>query len=312
MNAKETLTEWLAEGDLERVVSGLRIVCKKWGDKDLAAAINFQSGRHNDLKNSHLKGLVSHADYSIELAKIRQSLSGMVGNLAEHWTAEGLETVPKTRLSESSATPRQWWQKWEYILATLATIAGVTGYTLKDFFGGNSEKGRPVSLSVFAFDAKKGKQYPVLRQQGHIWLDINGERKQEAIDDKGKAVFQNLHVGDNILLEVNFSEPYHAVRPDSLFAVPENGRIYLPVELKGLDKIAGRLISRDQPLSGVIVSLADVRDTSDALGNYELRIPEALQKKEQQVQFFKPGYNMRIETIHPQTGQSWDFVLEKQ
>lgn len=312
MNAKETLTEWLAEGDLERVVAGLRIVCKKWGDKDLAAAINFQSGRYNDLKNSHLKGLVSHADYSIELAKIRQSLSGMVGSLAEQWTAEGLETVPKTRFAESPATPRQWWQKWEYILATLATIAGVTGYTLKDFFGGNSENGRPVSLSVFAFDAKKGKQYPVLRQQGHIWLDINGERKQEAIDDKGKAVFQNLHVGDNILLEVSFSEPYHAVRPDSFYTVPANGQIYMPVELKGLDKISGRLIARDQPLPGVIVSLGELRDTSDALGNYELRIPETLQKKEQQVQFFKPGYNMRIETIHPQTGQSWDFVLEKQ
>ena len=312
MNAKETLTEWLAEGDLERVLAGLRIICKKWGDNDLALSVNFQSGRYIGLKNSHLKGLVTYANYSIELAIIREALLDLVGEMTEDWTAEGLETVPKTRIPDGSAQSRCWWQKWEYILGTMATIAGVTGFTLKDFFGGNSEKGRPVSLSVFAFDAKKGKQYPVLRQQGHIWLDVNGERKQEAIDDKGKAVFQNLHVGDSILLDVNFSEPYHAVRPDSLFAVPENGRIYLPVELKGLGFIAGRVIFQDQPLPGVIVSLADVRDTSDALGHYELRIPEALQKKEQQVQFFKPGYNMRIETIHPQTGQSWDFVLEKQ
>lgn len=320
MNAKQTLSQWLTDGDLERTLHGLFLIQKKWRVKSMGNHefdASFQLGRFNTLKTSHSKGTISQADYSMELARIRETTVETVHWLPEDFWIEELAGVPPTQLPESSklsgsshTTPRRWWKRWKFILGLLVTVATVTVITVKDFFG-NSANGKPTSLTVFAYDAKKGKQYPILQAKGHIWLDLNGERKQEAIDDKGKAVFQNLQVGDPVLLDVAFSEPYRAVQSDSIYVVPTDGRIYLAVELKNLERIRGHIFYQEKPIPGVVVSVENLRDTSDELGFYELRIPPDLQKREQKLLLHHPKVGTQTETVYPQTDQEWDFVLKK-
>jgi hypothetical protein len=74
MSAKETLTKWIETGDTQRVLDGLMIVCKKWGHKDLATNINFQTGRYKTLQDQQAKQLISQADFQLESAKLRQAL----------------------------------------------------------------------------------------------------------------------------------------------------------------------------------------------------------------------------------------------
>lgn len=220
------------------------------------------------------------------------------------------QSTPEHNQAGNSETPTHWWKRWEFILGLAATLTTITGITLKDFFGG-SKAGEPISLTVFTYDANKGKQHPILQMKGHVTLDVRGERKQESIDDKGKAVFQNLSVGDQVLLDVAFSEPYRAFWPDSAYIVPADGQIYLAVSLKNLDRLHGHIYYKEKPLAGVIVALESLRDTTDALGFYQLNIPSALQKREQKLLLHHPDFGTQTETVYPQTDQDWDFVLKK-
>lgn len=323
MNAKQTLSQWLTDGDLERTLNGLFLIQKKWRVKSMGNHefdASFQLGRFNTLKASHSKGTISQADYSLELARIRETTMETVHWLPEDFWLEELASLQPSEAinvgvtrSHSDITPRRW-KQWAIILggilAALGAAAEFSGYSVRDFLGFGTN-GKPTSLTVFAYDAKKGKQCPILQAKGHIWLDLNGERKQEAIDDKGKAVFQNLQVGDPVLLDVAFSEPYRAVQSDSIHVVPADGQIYLAVELKNLERIRGHIFYQEKPMPGVVVSVENLRDTSDELGFYELRIPPDLQKREQKLLLHHPKVGTQTETVYPQTDQEWDFVLKK-
>ena len=167
-----------------------------------------------------------------------------------------------------------------------------------------------VPVTVFVH-GKGGKQDLVLRQQGHVLMDVGGERKRMDIGANGQAFFNNLQVGDSVRLEVDFSEPYKNTRPDSVYRIDKSGNIYLEVALP-LDRIYGQVIFGNGPVPGVIVSInASLRDTTDDLGNYELNIPEPMQKKEQRVTFFKPGFKMQVKPAFPQTGEALSVVMEK-
>ena len=143
-------------------------------------------------------------------------------------------------------------------------------------------------------------------------MDVQGgERKKELIDDKGTASFQNVKVGDQVKLDVDFSEPFKPKYPDSIYTIPADGRIYLAVELQNLGRVYGTVIWRDQPLPGVLVTIDNLSDTTDVTGRYSIDIPERVQRKEQEVQFLKPGFKMLIKKAYPQTNVPLNIIMEK-
>lgn len=169
----------------------------------------------------------------------------------------------------------------------------------------------PLTLTVFVV-GKNGQSVQSLHQQGYILLDAEGERKRELIDDKGQAHFKNLRPGAEIRnVQVEFSEPYRPVYPDSVYRLDAKGQIYLAVALQNLGRIYGTVLSGDDPLEGVIVTVNDLRDTTDLTGSYSIDIPEGDQRSDPEVKFFKPGYKLLIKTARPQTGQPLNIVMEK-
>jgi len=151
----------------------------------------------------------------------------------------------------------------------------------------------------------------ILRQQGFVIMDINGERKRESINEKGQATFQNLYIGDKVLLNIDFSEPYKAIYPDSVHVITGEGRIYLPVALEGIDKVQGVVLYNEKPLSGVLVKINSLTDTSNETGDYQIIIPDSMQSKEYQVRFLKPSFKEKRVTAYPQTGQPLNIIMEK-
>lgn len=154
---------------------------------------------------------------------------------------------------------------------------------------------------------KNNPQGILLRNQGNVMMDIEGdnavnsERRLEQINEKGVAIFSNVPVGKLVRFNVDYSEPYKSISPDSLYRIKSNQKIELIVELEGLEKISGQVRSNDLPLSGALVYIGDLRDTTDDLGNFTINVPEELRRKTQFVNAFKPGYDMQEKPFFPET-----------
>ena len=169
----------------------------------------------------------------------------------------------------------------------------------------------PISVTVFVHGSK-GRQDMVLRQQGHVVMDVKGgERKRADINENGAAYFQNLHAGDQVNLDVDFSEPFRSIYPDSLYVITSDNRIYLPVALQGIDKVEGIVLYNDSPLPGVIVKIGGLLDTTNDTGDFSIDIPKQLQRKEYQVWFIKEGFKAKSAPAYPQTGKALEILMEK-
>lgn len=303
---RQTLLKQLDNGEIGKVLAELKSASTRHDDLDAEETILQISKRFKTLEEKFRNKQIKQNDYKTELANIRQSLSELLRDLPENWFS-GNAAPPKKDAETFD------WKKWgaiaSAIVGVMAGITGFSGYTLKDIFGDGSS-GELTNVTVFVHSAKN-KQDMILRQQGRVIMDVAGERKLEPIDEKGQAHFKNIKTGEQTRLEVEFSEPYRAAHPDSIYRIKPGESIYLAVVLQGLDKIYGTVTWDDQPLEGVIVSVGDLRDTTDALGHYLLNIPEDQQKKEQQVQFFKEGFQMRSVNFFPQTGQPLDMLMKK-
>lgn len=167
-----------------------------------------------------------------------------------------------------------------------------------------------IGLTVFVH-GKKGKMDMILRQKGYVILELGGDRQRKPISENGDAHFENLHVGDKIRLDIDFTEPYHALNKDTSYVVDESGKIYLEARLEGIDRITGLVLFEDKPLSEVIVRTVDLSDTTDNAGGFTIHIPESLQMKEYVVWFHKNGFKIKSAHAYPQTGDPLVIILEK-
>jgi len=160
MNAKETLTTWLEAGDTKRVLEGLSMLSKKSGDQDLSSNISFQLGRYHDLQTHQAKGVISHAEYQLESAKIRASLIAFIGILPDHWTSEALDLTTQIH----AISLRRNWKKWKVI------VAGVSVCTLIVilFSGGNLQSffSKPVK-SAMPVDTQNVNRQPAIKQNSN-------------------------------------------------------------------------------------------------------------------------------------------------
>ncbi len=113
--------ELLAKGNLESTLETLVRLSQNADDADLRQRVLTLSGQFAALKKQHLTGLLEDKDYRLQLNRITAAVAEIVDS----------QQLPESfRLSGSS----QPWKKWAGILAVLASIAGITGYTLQDFF----------------------------------------------------------------------------------------------------------------------------------------------------------------------------------
>lgn len=289
---RQQLLDLLTENEFEQLIELFNLVAPKLGQRQ-RETITHAASQYNGYLNEKHSGEASQEYLDTQLNKIRSSFAHII------------ESLPDTvfPIEKKNAALKKW--GW---LVALLFIAFPVYYFAKNIIPSTPEE---VSVTVFVH-SKKGKQDLILRQKGQVMLDIKGERKKEDIDTNGKAQFPRMNVGDEIRLNVDFSEPYRATHADSVYVIDESGHIYLEVELKGLDKIFGSVIFNDQPLSGVMVSIgSELSTTTDEGGAYQINIPEKMQQKEQEVKFIKEGFKMKIEKAFPQTQQALNVVMEK-
>lgn len=296
---KQTLQNLLAEGKTKQVIAELMQLHTI--DTDLKAEIVQLSARYAEYERQKRMDLEAPSVLGIELNKINHALLSVIGQ-------SGNSSTPSVS-SHYFTTKRLIWFGGGVValiglLANLATVLDYLGVKSKD-------EGMIKNVSV-SVENKERDLIPVLSKAAYIIMMVDGgDVKKELIDDKGKASFQNVKVGDKVRLKVDFSEPYRPLNADSLYTIPSDGRLTLTVGLQNLGQVFGRVLWRDQPLEGVLVAVGDLRDTTNDLGRYSIQIPETEQRKEQEVIFKKMSYKTLIKTAHPQTNEPLNIVMEK-
>ena len=263
----------------------------------------LQSTRLNEYKNQQIKGIATSSELNQMRNQIADAMLSITNQLSEKDTPSVSDNADKFS-----------WTKWTGLndvkswIAAFAGVVGIMGFYF-NFCATKSQNGKLTNITVYVED----KQHDlILKQQGQVIMDVEGgEAKKEDIDSKGTASFKNVKIGDKVHLKVDFSEPYRPLNPDSIYTIPADGRINLTVGLQNLNRVFGTVLYRDQPLAGVLVTIGDLRVSTDATGSYNIPIPESAQRKEQEVKFLKTGYKMLIKKAFPQTNEPLNIVMEK-
>ena len=167
-----------------------------------------------------------------------------------------------------------------------------------------------IAVTVYVH-GKGGRQDIILRQKGYVIMDVHGERKKAPIDENGEAHFQNLEPGDSARVNIDFSEPYRSLRPDSVYMLHAPGSIYLPVVLQGIGNVSGIVMYKEAPLEAVIVQIDSLSTSTDQNGHFSMAIPEGLQKSKYKVWFMKKGFKSKAAAAWPEAGEPMEIIMER-
>lgn len=306
---KQMLQNLLIQGKTKQVIAELIQLISD--DTDLKTEIVQLSARYAEYERKKRMDLEDPSVLGIELSKINNALLSVIGQFEK-------DNTPNAKVvanNPNSHSPKQdfSWTKWTGLndlkswIAIFAGIAGILTFYFK--LCPTEIDGKTTNVSVFVKDKKNES---VLRQQGKIEMEVQGgEKKSEDIDSKGTASFKNVKIGDKVSLNVNFSEPYRPLNPDSLYTIPSDGRITLTVGLQNLGRIFGTVKYGDKFMEGVLVDIEGLRDTTDMAGSFEIIIPENKQRKDPKVKFLKKGFKDMTKPAFPQTNEPMEVVLEK-
>ncbi len=139
MAAKEILLNWLANDNLQKVLQGLFSLAGKYRDELLRDKTTFQSGRQKNLETQRINSTISHEEEALQSAKIRDALLQIIKNIPDDWILDEIKNLP-TPISVAS---KMKWKKYiAYFAAVVAVLAGIaelSGYSLRDIFGKNEK-----------------------------------------------------------------------------------------------------------------------------------------------------------------------------
>lgn len=309
---EDKLRDLIARGKTDQVLKILLKETKKLTDKQLSDEIRIQSGKFEQYTRDSRIGILNREEQQVTQSQINNALLEIINKMEGNQSVNHSISTNTPTIKDKPAKP---WQRVAFILGILASIAGITGYTFRDYFSASKVKSFTVTVLVHG---KEGTDDRILSNQGKVMLDIGGDRKEEPINNQGQAIFQELpsgYIGEQVRISIIHPQPYFPVNRDTQYLLKQNQSIYLEIELKGIDKIMGRVLDEltEKPVDSVRVSYRNNAAYTDEFGWFELEIPEAIRAKFIRVNFFKAGYKMQdIDSIAPHTQQEIGILLKPQ
>ncbi|MCA0237934.1 MAG: carboxypeptidase-like regulatory domain-containing protein [Bacteroidetes bacterium] len=306
MNAKQTLLNWLASGDIDRVLRGIDFVNDREGIKSDDVLVT-QTSRFHMLQSSKAKGIVSDAEFLVELARIREAVLILVNGLGDHWDAVGLESVqPGNKSFGIPSTPgaSTWRRGLMYAVLALLLVALMYIWLRND----------SLQLTVYVQDSM-GKPIPELQNTGHVIVRFDNDLRDPVIGENGRtnlgeipAKFRGEEI-DIVLLAVG----YEVLHPGQKYTM--NGKaVYLQVQRdQSLGLIQGIVKDRsgDQFLKGALVMIdQDTTTLTDHLGRFRLVLPPDKQRETYALTIRKEGFKVKSEYYKPKSG-AIEIRLEK-
>lgn len=164
---------------------------------------------------------------------------------------------------------------------------------------------------------KEGRDDIVLKGEGDVIMDYGITRELESINEEGEATFKEIpkkFINKNVTIGIKHSQPYLPVNRFHQYTLKENQLIYLEIELKGIDKVSGKVIDYESetPLENVRVSINNSFAYTDKFGWFEIKIPVQYRSKFVSLHFYKEGYEIKkFDSIAPHTKQEVELSLMK-
>ena len=289
---KERLRNLIAEGDLEIALKDLLEGTRNLENpKYHQEAVNLSARWEEVQKEERLK-TSTYEEQRISRSQITTATLNLV------------QRLPNNEDKKVGGILTSTWAKWGggmiVLIGVLAGMAELTGYSLIDLFFGSPLESFSVSVLVHGQEGKDDK----ILTNGKVILDIGGNRIEEEVNSQGEAIFPALrkeYIGKSALISLDHPQPYKPTERNKEYILTQGQSIYLEVELKGIDKIWGKVMDyeTERTLDSVRVSVRKAFTYTNPFGQFELRIPDSLQGKTIEVQFDKVGYKTATQSVTP-------------
>ena len=310
----QQLRRLISQGKTKQAIQKLLVATQS--EKELHERVIMQSARFEKVSRDSHMAIITNEESNRTQAQINKALIDIIDKLEK--TVDELNDKVSSTPKDSSPYVKPWRVivGISVILTIVASIFAIGGYTLKDIFG---RCGSPESFAVtILVHGKEGKDDLILANQGEVKLVIGSDSRTETIDKDGEATFKELPTGYNgklALVSIQHDQPYLPTERDKEYKLEKGKPIYLEVELKGIDKIKGRITDEatGDPLDSVRVMVENFTIYTDETGWYEMKLPVEKRAKTVSVTFMKKGY--QTETVGqyaPHTKQALSFPLKRQ
>ncbi len=161
----------------------------------------------------------------------------------------------------------------------------------------------PFAVTVF-IHGEEGVGDLVLKNSGHVYLDLDGDRREQPIGEKGEAYFvgipANFH-GREVPVWVELTD-FECVEGDKEYRL-DGTSLYITVRRKS-GRLAGRVVdSGGNPIAGVKLQVTNLSTTTDTLGHFRLDIPGDKMADEFDLEAVLSGYKPEHVKVVPSSGE---------
>jgi hypothetical protein len=165
------------------------------------------------------------------------------------------------------------------------------------FGGWFAPRGGTFPLTVFVH-GPNGPQDLLLRSQGKVAIDLNGDRRVEAIGEKGAAHFliPPEFKGKEVLFYLE-ADGYE--RSDRGLRTLTGENLYMLVRKRAGMLMGIVLDQKRDPITGATVDVGGITAITNALGRFELSIPSDRIKDEMTLDVRAPGFEPQTHTVVP-------------
>jgi len=297
MSSKAQLKEQIVQGNLKSVLQ----VLLSSSEGELHNQVVHLSSRLSDLTNKTNKGILSEEQTNLERNRIANALLALVEELPDNLVLKDIEEF-KEHLTPNRTSIN--WKKWLGIavglIAALAGIAELSGYSLRDVFGGNSAFGEALTLTIKVRNIEGNRP---LKGEGLLVIDYGNGTQTLKIDDEGKVDLREIPIhlkGNQISILLEDAKNYEVVANETPYLL-DGKPITFQIRLhQQLGIIKGKVRSRDgkKMLREVLIEVAGETTYSDSLGNFYMELPPEKWKAEYLL-FARKGDQVKEEKYYP-------------
>jgi hypothetical protein len=200
MNAKSTLTQWLADGDLDRTLRGLEWL-QRQHLSTLQPDLVLVKGRFQSLQTERDRGTVSEEQLRIEQARIRMAAQNLIEYLPDNWPSAGLEQVQSGAgvAPTPSKSRRSSGTFWGLVIAAAGLLIALLSY-LND--RGIFPPKEPTPVEQPAQGAQQPAEKPAETPPPAPSKATPAPKKQTNVTVKDSAEVGILNTGDNPVFNI--------------------------------------------------------------------------------------------------------------
>jgi putative transposon-encoded protein len=155
------------------------------------------------------------------------------------------------------------------------------------------------SLTVYVH-GNESKQDMILKNEGEVIIDLNDDRREAKIGERGDAFFRGIpksFYGQKVFITIQDDE-FEIVKKDTSYILSESS-IYIEVRRKSQKLFGNVADEKGNPLQSVKISAVGIETFTNTTGDFSLNLPDTLFSPEINILASKTGYENKVLKVKP-------------